>query len=263
MKRGEEKDESELHLGLSGLVCLFVTWGSFSGLPLSIDDASNNGWTAIDSACGTYGIRYQYGNDTQLALSYDSAGNLAGAVVGVVNQPPSQQTPPWEQQSDSLWTIAFYFQDPTQICYQTQKKAVGAELGDRLTVRNGNTGSYIDIPLLESDIDSGWTLSPCFVSMGTHYWYSPTEDMDCNYFVPYAPMYEGGKLVTFLVASISDEPSSRWEQPNSFAMSLFFNSGQYPTCLKNVPKVSTMHFFMTNPIWNNCLFAKEALQMPM
>jgi len=243
---------------------LDVTWGVFSGLPLTISDAQSQNWNAIDASCGTYGIRYQLNGDRALNLIFDSAGNLAGAQAAIFSQPPAAITPPYEPQSDGTWTITVFFEDPSGVCSQTSPRTPG-DLGDRLTLRNGATGQYIDQPLTVDQINTTfWVQSPCFISMGTHYWSGISNNMNCSDFYPLGLMYEGGSLVTFLFANLSPEQSSRWEHPGGAALQLFFNSDTDPACLYDSGvSISTMHFFMTNPIWNTCLSEKVKLQMPM
>jgi len=231
---------------------LDVTWPSFTSMPLTAQDAQNQGWSQIDSQCGTYGTRYMMGGDISLQLMFDSADNIAGVQVGVTTQPPSPITPPWEPQSDGSWTISLYFEDPDNVC----NAGVRTEtmLGDQLTLRNGNTGENIQFPLNESGVMSPWVQSPCFVSMGTHYWYNITQDMDCDYFYPVGLMYWDGVLVTFLVDIGLSEPGSRWEHPSGSALDFFFNADTMPSCLTASGKVlSTMHMFAYNPAFNTCL----------
>jgi len=230
---------------------LDVTWPTFSSMPLTASAAQTQGWTQIDSQCGPYGTRYMINGDISLQLMFDSADNIAGIQVGVLTQPPAQITPPWEPQSDGSWTISIFFEDPNNVCNAGTRETT---LGDQLTLRNGNTGENIQFPLNESDIDSIWVKSPCFATMGIHYWYNISLDMDCNYFYPVGLMYWDGELVTFLVAIISQEPGSRWEHPYGAALDLFFNNGTPPTCVTNAgDNISTMHSFVYNPIANTCL----------
>jgi len=236
---------------------LDVTWPDFNTLPITTAAAKSSGWTPFDSQCGTFGTRY-VGNDNDLTilLIFDASDNLAGVQVGVSNRPNEEMIPPWELQDDTqLYTITFFFMDPSQVCSSTGRK--GNDIGDRLAIRNGATGEYIEIPLQESSVPAPWVLGHCFVSMGTHYWYNISAGMDCNYFYPVGIMYESGQLVTFLVDIETPESSGRWEHPPTSVLSLFFFPETMPQCLLQPGiTLSTMHFFLTNPIWNTCLSAK-------
>jgi len=232
---------------------LDVTWPSFSTVPLTVDAATGSGWAALDSSCGVYGTRYIYQNDQALVIMFDSANNLAGVQVGITTQPPVEITPPWEDQGNGLWTITYFFEDPSNVC-NVSPGTKRLDTLDQLALRNGDTNQYISLPLQESDIQAPWVLSHCFATMGTHYWYNITREMDCNYFYPAGVMYWDGVLSAFLVDTATSQTSSRWEHPSQSALGLFFYPATEPQCLfQSGLTLSTMHFFITNPVYNTCL----------
>jgi len=232
---------------------LDVTWPEFSTVPLTVAAATSSGWTQMDTNCGIYGIRYVYQNDLALVIMFDNNNNLAGVQVGINTQPPAPITPPWENQNNGWWTITLFFEDPNNVCSSQQRPKMTV-LGDRLTLRNGNTGEYIDMALNTSSLPSIWVQSPCFVTMGTHYWYNITANMNCDYFYPVGLMYTSDNLVTFLVDIGQTQSSTRWEHPTASVLELFFNADTMPQCLlASGLTLSTMHFFIYNPVWNTCI----------
>jgi charged multivesicular body protein 7 len=187
-------------------------------------------------------------------MIFANDGSIAGVQVAIDVTPPEEMTPPWEEQPNGHYTMTIYFDDPTSICDSTKKIQPMSTLGDRLAVRWGNTGQVQEYPLQQSGVEAPWVLGRCFVSMGTHYWFNISADMDCNYFLPLGIMYTSGDLVTFLVNIGQNQTSERWEHPSASALGFFFEPSTQPTCL-TAPgtTLSTMHFFMYNPVGNTCL----------
>eukprot|EP01101_Sappina_pedata_P004940 TRINITY_DN2169_c0_g1_i1.p2 TRINITY_DN2169_c0_g1~~TRINITY_DN2169_c0_g1_i1.p2 ORF type:complete len:286 (-),score=105.14 TRINITY_DN2169_c0_g1_i1:121-978(-) len=232
---------------------LDATYGDFSTVPLTVTAATKSGWVPYDDNCGTYGRRYIYKQDPSILTMYGGDNTLQGVQVTVENKPPTYTLDPWEVQPSGNYSISLYFREPENICTNDVVYEDATTLGDRLALRNGNTGNYINLPLKESQVDPVWTKGACFVAMGTHYWYNTTVDMDCDRFYPIGLMYNGGNLATFLVNIDSGEPGSRWEHPSGSSLNFFWKSGETPKCLFDAPAISTIHFFVYNPILDTCL----------
>jgi len=158
-----------------------------------------------------------------------------------------------------LYSITIYFQDPANICTQSGN-LLKDSFGESLLLKKSD-GTTENLPLDPSDLTIGapnWVLATCFIGMGTHYWKNITRDMDCAYSYPVALMYTQGSLRTFLFNLVSltgaQESSSRWEHPPKSALGNFFFDADEPQCLlESTVGLSTMHFFVQNPIWNLCL----------
>jgi len=241
-----------------------ATWPYFSTIPLTTSAAKGSGWSPYESSCGTFGTRWWYNNDAQLLIMYTNTGVIAGVQVGVTSVPSAPIIPPWEKQPNNLWTTTLFFSNPAKVCaseYETFVPTKLSDVADRLSLRLGNTGRYEDQPLIESDVKAPWVKSKCFISMGLHYWYNISANMDCDYFYPIGLMYNNGKLVTFLV-NIGVGPaqtSPRFEHPDASSLKLFFKPETLPQCLLRPGlNVSTIHFFVTLPGYNLCLAEDNA-----
>jgi len=240
---------------------LDVTYGSFSSLPTTESSAISAGWSLVDSDC-TYGKRYQLNGDYAVTVLFNADGVAAGvqASVASIDQTSWASFPDIVEEIDGLYAVTVYFQDPSTIC-TSSNRLLTTQFGDSLLLRKSD-GTTENLPLNSNDLTIGapdWVLATCFIGMGTHYWKNTTVDMDCNYLFPVAIMYTQDTLRTFLFALLSTtgalESSSRWEHPPQSALQQFFYPGDEPQCLLGSSiAMSTMHFFVQNPIWNTCLF---------
>jgi len=213
------------------------------------------------TACGTNalwpGNMYIYEGDVSVGLIYDSAGNLAGYQAGVAASVTSPNIPPFQfvvnAALGNYYALTFYFVDPQTICkaHLTKRKFKG--MGDRLVMQNGKNGSdLISFPLKESEVKAPWVQGQCFYTMGQHYWYNISANMDCNYFYPVFLMYNKGVLNAFGPDCSAGLNSTRWEHPTASELGWFFKEATLPQCLLTQPALSTMHVYMTSAYWNYC-----------
>jgi len=240
-----------------------VTRGVFDSLPLNITEAKRQGWEGPEdpNSCDpNFGLSFQFEGDVGLFLLYGADRALYGVQAGIITQPPQPVTPPWEDTNNGLWTLTLFFRDPALICSNTNQMAEKEEedsvsIGDRLVLRHGSTGRFIDFPLLEKDLDPDWVRAPCIYTLGTHYWLNVSMTMDCNEFYPLGLMYNDyGKLDGFVITSTTlAGPSDRWEHPYPAELQSWFYPSSDPSCLyKGNLNISTMHFFTRDPEWNTC-----------
>jgi len=93
-----------------------------------------------------------------------------------------------------------------------------------------------------------WTLGHCFVTMGVHYWYNVTEDMDCGDFMPFFILYNDNKLNAWgFATNYGGGKSQRYEHPPLSAISGFMKP--VPKCFSTDPtfkSLSTMHVYHTS-----------------
>jgi len=237
----------------------FSSWG-FDPMPRTSTGAMKD-FVLKDDQCAQgskfVGKRYWYKQDPAVILLYDKNGYIAGIQTAI---PKSKLTPspylsnhPYVDDGD-FWTVTAYFVDPSTICTtgRTAQQFKDQGTGTGLWLQNGTnpTRDLIQIPLQESEIQkTNWKFGKCFYTMGNHYWYNPTKDMDCGKFYPNCLMYNGGKLTAFCFALNSYLPSNRYEHPTPTNAKKFLDP--VPDCFFNDPnysKLSSIHVFMiSNP----------------
>jgi len=236
---------------------LRATWLKFTSLPITESDAQYYGWNQIIK-CGDsrfQGNVYQLNGDVGVQLLFDSAGNLAGLQSGSMDAPtvPNQKFyQVINNGTTKYWVITAYFEDPSNICSQKGSRKTNA-IGDRVWVQY-NDNDYLQLPLSESNATSaGWVKGKCFVSMGEHYWYNISNDLDCNYMNPIFLLYNGGVLDAFGFNFMGPyQNSPRYEHPSADNVKLFFQPETLPSCLIDGRPISTLHIYFTNPIFDFC-----------
>jgi len=170
----------------------FSSWG-FDPMPRTSTGAMKD-FVLKDDQCAQgskfVGKRYWYKQDPAVILLYDKNGYIAGIQTAI---PKSKLTPspylsnhPYVDDGD-FWTVTAYFVDPSTICTtgRTAQQFKDQGTGTGLWLQNGTnpTRDLIQIPLQESEIQkTNWKFGKCFYTMGNHYWYNPTKDMDCGKF---------------------------------------------------------------------------------
>uniref|UniRef100_T1IRJ5 Uncharacterized protein n=1 Tax=Strigamia maritima TaxID=126957 RepID=T1IRJ5_STRMM len=160
----------------------------------------------------------------------------------------------------TYYTLTAYLVDPKIICSvgRTKEEFKHEAAGTNLYLKNGTHN--ILIPKHESDLaNTNWTLGACFPSMGTHYWYSTSKDMNCKEFQPFFLLYNRKKFTAFgFVAFGGWEFSSyRYEQhPPKLTYRLFMK--EVPKCIPDVVEgiinkifpVVTLHVYLNFKPWN-------------
>ncbi|KAL5022526.1 hypothetical protein ScPMuIL_001681 [Solemya velum] len=249
---------------------LKVTWGlspfgsNFVRMPRTVRQAGQMGFRRISHCTENprfRGNRYMKDNDTAVILLFDKNGYIAGIQAGIPNNlpdnyPPPTMKPPFLEDGHQL-AITAYFVDPATICTlgRTQDEFNSEGTGTNLYLQNGTDPERdsILIPRRQQDIGSTrWVEGRCFFTMGKHYWYDVTVDMNCNYGFPGFLMYNGGELNGFGWAFQTGLLTSpRYEHPDSSVLGRFITP--VPTCLRRTPGFSTLHIYMTNsPRTNFC-----------
>jgi len=254
---------------------LRVTWGinpfskwNFAQLPRDINNDPNAGFVPLDakSLCDTPGApwpgqRYMVPGDPAVVLIYDVNGYIAGMQTML---PVSDYTPhpgtrakvfvKYPANGVDYWVVTAFFVDPTIVCKpgRTPDQYSQQGTGDRLVLQIGQTltgSDMLNIPMQESQITTtAWTLGHCFVTMGVHYWYNVTLDMNCGDFLPFFILYNDDGLNAWGYAlNTKGGTSQRYEHPPLSAISGFMNP--VPKCFSTDPAFadrSTMHVYFTN-----------------
>eukprot|EP00455_Lapot_gusevi_P046641 TRINITY_DN616_c0_g1_i2.p2 TRINITY_DN616_c0_g1~~TRINITY_DN616_c0_g1_i2.p2 ORF type:complete len:121 (-),score=46.64 TRINITY_DN616_c0_g1_i2:255-617(-) len=114
--------------------------------------------------------------------------------------------------------------------------------------------SFVSLPLTPQDaLAQKWQDGKCFYTMGLHYWFNTSQNMDCSDFFPVFLLYNHGVLSAYGVIVLTDVPiaSPRWEHPPYRLFSLFIKPENLPLCLQKV-QFNSMHIYNTNPLSDYC-----------
>jgi charged multivesicular body protein 7 len=243
---------------------LRVTWDfnplnlwAFNGMPRSLGELKSD-FQLRDDQCKTpnakfLGQRYWYKEDPAITLLYDTKGTIAGIQTSIpkANYTPTA-TPAGRNYVDdgNYWTLTAYFVDPSTICAdgrsQDQLKSEGT--GSNLYLQHGPNPIQDSVAIPRSEEEAKKTLwghGKCFYTMGQHYWYNVSKDMNCNDFVPNCLMYNKGRLTAFCFAANVVLPSRRYEHPTNQQAKMFLDP--VPDCYYKDPsykKTSTIHVYM-------------------
>jgi len=208
------------------------------------------------------GTRYMVPGDPAVVLVFDKNGYIAGMQTmlptSYYTPHPGTRVPTFVKYAAGgvdYWVVTAWFVDPAIVCTgRTPNQYQQQGTGDRLLLQIGQTATtanMLNIPMQESDIGTtSWTLGHCFVTMGVHYWYDVTLDMNCGDFLPFFILYNDNGLNAWGYAlNTKGGTSERYEHPPLQAISGFMNP--VPTCFKTDPLFadrSTMHvYFTSNP----------------
>lgn len=257
---------------------LRVTWGknvfsshNFAKMPLTIGETADKGFSKLPGECNDgkfLGHRYIKNKDPAAILIYDSKGYIAGIQTGIpkhffnevnVSYPYSRK-PSFQLDridDEEIYFLTAYFVNPSTICKSERtEEQFDENIGTGLWFQNGSNPivDSVNIPLYQKNIsDTQWTKGGCFPSMGRHYWYNISEDMNCNDFFPFFLMYNRNKLTGFGFAIVGNfQFTNRYEHPpkNSFKMFLT----PVPECLNEEFDIAggftTFHIYFTVNPWN-------------
>ncbi|KAK3769832.1 hypothetical protein RRG08_028499 [Elysia crispata] len=254
---------------------LRVTFGRdpttfFRVQPRTVAAATAQGFVPVNNdnctASSSYnGRAYVKHGDHSITLLYDVNGFIAGIQAGITTQefnannmvyPNPNVRPPFVTDgiTNDRFIITAYFTDPSTICsvgrFQSDFDLEGT--GSGLWLQTGSYPSNVTrIPMQESQVGAPWVEGRCFPVMGKHYWYNTTKTMDCYDVTPVFLLYNGGQLNAFGWSFPLDLASPNYEHPTAPVFPHFFSV--IPDCLYQLPKMSTMHIFLTaNPFINNC-----------
>lgn len=244
---------------------LKVTWGPnpansnyFKHMPRTTKDAIAKGFKKIsdcDTKANWRGARYVKNSDYTLVLLYDVKGYIAGIQTTVPSTeasgyPNANIRPPFVKDGDN-YVLSAYFVDPSIIC-STGRSASDFEsqgTGTNLYIQNGTNAekNSMMIPHKQTGMaGTMWTEGKCFYTMGKHYWYNTSEDMDCDDFWPVFLLYNSGELTGFGWAMGADLTSPHVEHPPKLVLGAFFKDT--PKCLKKYKHLTTMHIYLTSSV---------------
>jgi charged multivesicular body protein 7 len=237
-------------------------WG-FDKLPRTL--AENNGdFELKDDQCATgggkfVGQRYWHKKDPALILLFDKNGIIAGVQTSSLKAnftPYAKMINKNYIDDGDFWTLTAYFVDPSKICSEgrTTEQLLSEGTGTGLWLQQGPTATNsIKIPMTETEMrQTKWGYGKCFPTMGQHYWYNVSKDMDCDDFVPNCILYNHGKLTAFCFAKNNLDYSTplRYKYgydnpaPKNTQLHLFLNP--VPDCFfkeASYKVASTMHFY--------------------
>eukprot|EP00058_Branchiostoma_floridae_P022839 XP_002608329.1 hypothetical protein BRAFLDRAFT_89333 [Branchiostoma floridae] len=249
---------------------LKVTWGLnqvfsstvFDSLPRTESDALAEGWVDFSrgaSCDGDFyrGSRYIKDNDPAVMLLFDKNGYIAGPQ----NRPLCQRSrsPNHEHGNDDgdMFVITAYFIDPASVCTGRSDATFTLEgTGVGLYLQNGPNpeADYELIPRDEDNLATTlWTKGGCFYTMGQHYWYDTSADMDCEDFFPVFLLYNSGRLNGFGWNINADLNSPRYEHPAVDVLDMFFQDT--PACFVQHAQrgLTTQHIYLDDsPSFNFC-----------
>lgn len=201
------------------------------------------------------GIRFWYDEDPALTILYDINGVVAGIQTSVLK---SEYTPSTYTENRNFaddgdyWTLTAYFVDPNIICSVGRKKedltTDGTGHGLWLQIGPDPLKDLLQIPLKEEEIkQTKWKFGKCFPTMGNHYWFNNTKDMQCEKFFPSCLLYNGGVLNAFCFSINANLKSLRYEHPTSKEAVMFIDP--MPDCFitdQSYNPSSTIHVYMVN-----------------
>lgn len=234
----------------------FNSWG-FDSVPRDLSGKLGD-YQLKDDQCKAanakfLGQRYQYKQDPAMSLLYDTKGIIAGIQTSIpkTKLTPSAYLANHQYVDDGdYWTLTAYFVDPSTICTggrsQEQLKKEGTGTGLWLQTGPDPLKDNFQVPLTEEEVKkTNWKFGHCFWTMGNHYWYNVTKEMDCGHFVPNCLMYNKGKLTAFCFSANADLTSPRYEHPTAEVSKKFIDP--VPDCFFSDPtfkKLSTMHVYL-------------------
>jgi len=233
----------------------FSKWG-FNGLPRHINELTPE-FKLVDQQCNKanakfLGQRYRYNDDAAVTLLFDGNGTIAGIQTSAPKKTLNPPAPVANHQyvdDGENWTLTAYFVDPSTICTEARSQELlqseGTGTGLWLQMGPNPVHDSVHIPATEDEVkQTKWTKGHCFLTMGNHYWYNISKEMNCDNFLPYCLMYNGGKLTAFCFSMNAELTSPRFEHPPPGSASMFINP--VPECFAKRPefqKPSTMHVY--------------------
>lgn len=234
----------------------FNSW-AFNSLPRGLTEKMTD-FHPRDDQCKTpnakfVGQRFWYKQDPSLTLLYDTKGTIAGIQTSVLKKefkPPTTEAGRRYVDDGDYWTLTAYFVDPSTVCSagRTEDQLKNEGTGNGLWLQTGPSPiqDSVRIPLSEDEAKkTPWGHGKCFWTMGQHYWYNVSKEMDCNNFVPNCLMYNKGRLTAFCFAVNAPLTSQRYEHPTPEQAKKFLDP--VPDCFFKDPsygKLSTMHIYM-------------------
>jgi len=253
------------------LDALSVTWGIpggpkkvFDKLPLTSDDAEEEGWLAINSFClhpTRPGFRYMKYNEPAVILIYDIEGNIAGFQTALKDEDIKKVPQAGKYFENRIFhkddiedieirTLTAYIVNPALICLPFLQRQL------ELSFQNGTLAhDHVNVPTKETELGTHWTKGACLSTMGQHYWYDAPVDMDCSTFQPPFLLFDKGTLSGFGFVFYGNFTSLRYEHIQIPLLGAVFQD--VPNCLPDklgkTRGASSIHvFFNKNPEQQMC-----------
>lgn len=251
---------------------LRVTWGFpltkpgvFDPMPLTETEALKQNFNVINSKCQSgkfVGFRYWLKSDPAVIVIYDKSGHVAGIQTAIPKDEAQRVRTSVRFDNGrthqeeviggrSFYTQTAYFVHPSRICSNPRSDEELAKSGvaENLYFQNGSNPltDAIQTPKFESQVGTTrWTKGGCFPTMGRHYWYDITSDMDCKDMYQAFLLYNNGKLTGFGFANPGDfQYSTRFEHPTKPILQQFIVP--YPKCMNaefdQIGGFSSTHFY--------------------
>jgi len=248
----------------------------YNPMPRTLTDAVARGWSLHKDGCSKNknslpGQRYILNGDISVILVFDANGYIAGLQMGI---PKTAVTPGHSVlanpiiDDDQNYVLSTYFVNPARICDKTQSRtqeefhAVGTATQIFWQVGPNVATDVMDIPLTQDEkalSQAHWTKGKCMPTMGMHYWYNITNDLDCDKLMPYCLLYNGGKFNGFCYAmptEFHNENQWRFEHPTGNTAKQCCMT-PYPKCFDDTglthSKLTTLHVFLdSTPLLNFC-----------
>ncbi|PAA61235.1 hypothetical protein BOX15_Mlig008351g1 [Macrostomum lignano] len=263
----QDWDDLRVRFGMNPL-------SNFVQMPRTVADATSQGFkqeTNCDGAANKFlGRRFVHrSGDRSIMLLYDVNGIIAGIQTNV---PKSTGFPTAAHKKfHDMWVeepnahvLTAYFVDPSIVCTtgrsaaQLNNQGTGTGLYLQKGRANSNSGvNSLRIPKNEADMPStAWSKGKCFVFMGQHYWYNMRKNMNCDDFMPYFLLYNGGKLDGFGFAMTANYNGEYYEHPTVSVAGSFFPF--VPDCMHqptHPQTFTTAHVYMYKRPWTKlCVF---------
>jgi len=179
----------------------------------------------------------------------------------------------WYVEDGDQWVKTIYFIDPKTICTKPRTEdefkthGTGSNgLWIRRNRPNHDHEQYVYIPMDEHKLQvnpQAWAKGKCFNTMGQHYWYKVSSDMNCEDIVPFCLLYNGGILTGMCFVNPVLLNGGYYDSPRPTAKIIGDFVVPLPKCLATSPayrKLSTVHvYFKQDAIKNaKCPEEKEA-----
>jgi len=231
----------------------------YSALPLSTDEATQDGWSQIDGFCDpnlgiAYAVNGEYGKTNPVIVYFTSAGQITGIAVVHYGDPAPGLGDYWLPQPDGTYFINVSFRPSYDPCSgQLYDETLGSML---LINQNGINKS---VPLTSDDAAAqSYTQGACLSNMGTHWEYdlesAPVMSWNVSNLQPLVAMYNGdGMLSAFFITTVNlqvPEPFGDWEGP--LVGPLMCLNWCDSDCSWGFNLFNTMHFYVTDHNLNTC-----------
>jgi WAS/WASL-interacting protein len=234
----------------------------YSELPLTVDDAVNNGWTNFTDCDENLGIAYTSaggGVPTKthpVILYFTSGGQISGVAMEHFGDPAHGLQRFWQPTSDGNYRLTVSFRPPGGLC---SGQSYAETIGTQLVVDQASVNW--SLPLTEDAATAAkWTKGGCIGGMGTHWSYDLKSAPDMSWIAsdlfPVVTMYNeqaDGVLSAFFFTSPNlqyAEPFGPWEGPipNALMCLNWCDSG----CSFDSSFFSTLHFYIDDHNVNTC-----------